>query len=181
MHLYETHLPVTNTQASTAFCVDVVGLTLAYRDPSRDIAFLWIGENRRSMLGLWGPDTLYGSPFHKSHLAIAVPFEDLLAAGKRLNGLGIRTFNFAREATTEPSVIGWMPAAQLYLEDPDGHTLEFITLLDDAPNPDFIGSFVEWRKSGGHTPPQRQHYRTSLFNLHSARQRAMARLAKIAE
>jgi hypothetical protein len=46
MHLYETHLPVTNTHASTAFCVDVVGLTLAYRDPSRDIAFLWIGENR---------------------------------------------------------------------------------------------------------------------------------------
>jgi lactoylglutathione lyase len=149
MHLYETHLPVTNTQASTAFCVDVVGLSFAYRDPSRDIAFLWIGENRRSMLGLWGPGTLYGSPFHKSHLAIAVPFEDLLAAGKRLNGLGIRTFNFDREATTEPSVIGWMPAAQLYFEDPDGHMLEFIALLDDAPNPDFIGSLVEWRKSGG--------------------------------
>jgi len=145
MHLYETHLPVTNTQASKAFYVDVVGFTLAYLDPSRDIAFLWIGDKNRSMLGLWGSGTLYGSPFHKSHLAIAVPFEDLSAAGKRLNGLGIRTFNFAREQTTEPSVIGWMPAAQLYFEDPDGHSLEFITLLDDEPDPNFIGSLSEWR------------------------------------
>ena len=160
MQLYETHLPVTNTQASTAFYVDVVGLTLAYRDHSRDIDFLWIGENRRSMLGLWGPGTLYGSPLHKSHLAIAVPLQDLLAAGKRLNGLGIRTFDFGEKETAEPSVIGWMPAAQLYFKDPDGHSLEFITLLDDEPNPNFIGSFAEWRELVGAVPgnaPRQRH------------------------
>jgi lactoylglutathione lyase len=53
MHLYETHLPVANTRASVAFYVEMLGMTFAYRDPSRDIAFLWIEENRRSMLGLW--------------------------------------------------------------------------------------------------------------------------------
>lgn len=122
-----------------------MGLTFAYRDPSPDIAFLWIGENTRSMLGLWGRLTPYGTPLHKSHLAISVQPQDLLEAGKRLNGLDVRTYNFAREETMEPSVIGWMPSAQLYFEDPDDHSLELITLLHDDPDPSFIGSFGEWR------------------------------------
>jgi lactoylglutathione lyase len=146
MHLYETHLPVANTRASVAFYVEVLGMTFAYRDPSRDIAFLWIEENRRSMLGLWGPGTEYGAALHKSHLAISVTLPELVTAGKKLNDSGIRTFNFAREETTEPSVIGWMPSAQLYFEDPDGHLLEFISLLDDQPEPYFIGSLSEWNK-----------------------------------
>jgi len=149
MHLYETHLPVTNTESSTAFYTDVVELAFAYRDPTRDIVFLWVGEGKRSMLGLWGPGTAFGSPLHKCHLAIAVSLPELLAAGKRLNDLGIPTRNFAKEETTEPSVIGWMPSAQLYFRDPDGHSLEFIALLDDEPDPGFIGSFPEWRKRTG--------------------------------
>jgi lactoylglutathione lyase len=149
MYLYENHLPVTHTEASRAFYVDVVGLSLAYRDPSRDIVFLWIGEDRRSMLGLWGPGTLYGTPLHKSHLAIAVELPELLATGKRLNSLGVRTYDFAGEESAEPSVIGWMPSAQLYFQDPDGHSIEFITLLDDKPDPSFIGPLTEWQKFAG--------------------------------
>lgn len=42
MRLYETHLPVTNTEKSMKFYVDIVGLEFAYRDPSRDVVFLWI-------------------------------------------------------------------------------------------------------------------------------------------
>jgi hypothetical protein len=30
-----------------------------------------------------------------------------------------------------------MPSAQLYFRDPDGHTIEFITLLDENPNNKF--------------------------------------------
>jgi len=146
MYLYETHLPVASTRTSAGFYVEALGLTFAYRDPSRDIAFLWIGEGRRSMLGLWGPGTQYGTPLRKSHLAISVTLPELMTAGKKLNDLGIPTYNFAREETTEPSVIGWMPSAQLYFEDPDGHLLEFIALLDDQPDPDFIGSFSKWKK-----------------------------------
>ena len=146
MHLYETHLPVTNTDDSRAFYVDVVGLAFASRAPTRDIVFLWIGPNRRSMLGLWGPGTTYGSDFHKCHLAIAVSFSELLAAGQRLEGLGIACTNFFGDRTTEPSVIGWMPSAQLYFRDPDGHSLEFITLLDDAPEADFVGSLSAWQE-----------------------------------
>ena len=134
MYLYETHLPVSGTERSRAFYVDLVGLRFAYRDPKRDIVFLWIGENRISMLGLWGPGTAYGSSLHPAHLAIAISLPDLLASGKRLNDLGVSTYGFSRVETIEPSVIGWMPSAQLYFRDPDGHTIEFIALLEEVPD-----------------------------------------------
>ena len=146
MHLYETHLPVLNTETSKRFYVDVVGLEFAYRDPARDIVFLWIGSNRRSMLGVWGPTTTRGRDFHKCHFAIALSLPELLASGQRLASLGIACQNFLGERTTEPSVIGWMPSAQLYFRDPDDHSLEYIALLDDPPDPDFIGSLSAWQK-----------------------------------
>ena len=146
MHLYETHLPVASTEKSAKFYLEIVGLEFAYRDPGRDIVFLWIGPGRRSMLGLWGPMTLYGKEPHRCHLAVALSLPELLEASKRLNRLGIATSNFAGKETIEPSVIGWMPSAQLYFRDPDGHSLEFIALLDDPPDPPFIGSLSEWRK-----------------------------------
>ena len=97
------------------------------------------------MLGLWGPSTTHGSKPHKCHFAIAVSLPELLAAGARLNNLGIVTRNFGGDETMEPSVIGWMPSAQLYFRDEDGHSVEFITLLDDAPDTGFIGSLSAWK------------------------------------
>ena len=113
MHLYEAHLPVSNTEAAQRFYVEIVGLQFAHRDLTRDAVFLWAGADRRSMLGLWGPNTALGREFHKCHIAFNVPLAELLAAGERLNAAGIQTQNFAGEETTEPSVIGWMPSAQL--------------------------------------------------------------------
>ena len=93
-----------------------------------------------------GADTTYGSDFHKCHLAIAVSLSELLAAGQRLEGLGVACTNFFGDRTTEPSVIGWVPSAQLYFRDPDGHALEFLALLDDEPEADFIGSLSAWQQ-----------------------------------
>ena len=47
----------------------------------------------------------------------------------------------------EPIVLTWMPAASVYFDDPDGHSLEFISMLDEAPRPD-LGwvSWSEWRR-----------------------------------
>ena len=78
--------------------------------------------------------------------AFNVPLAELLAASERLNAAGIQTQNFAGEKTTEPSVIGWMPSALLYFRDCDGHSLEFIALLDESPEPTFVGSLSEWKK-----------------------------------
>jgi len=46
----------------------------------------------------------------------------------------------------EPTVIGWMPSAQIYFRDPDGHMLEFISILPEPPNPKFNGRYSEWKK-----------------------------------
>jgi lactoylglutathione lyase len=146
MHLYEAHLPVSDTKAAKRFYVQIVGLQFAHCDPTRDAVFLWAGADRRSMLGLWAPSTTLGREFYKCHIAFNVPLAELLAAGERLNAAGIQTQNFAGEKTTEPSVIGWMPSAQLYFRDPDGHSLEFIALLDEPPAPEFVGSLSEWKQ-----------------------------------
>lgn len=146
MYLYEAHLPVSDTDAAKRFYVDVVGLQFGHRDLTRDIIFLYTGADRQSMLGLWGPDTARGCEFHECHIAFRVSLSELLSAGERLNAAGIETQNFGREKTTEPSVIGWMPSAQLYFRDPDGHVLELIALLDDAPDSSFVGRFSEWKK-----------------------------------
>lgn len=145
MHLYETHLSVTDTEASRAFYTRVVGLEFAHRDPTRDIIFLWAGEHRRSMLGLWGPSTTYGRDFHASHVAFAVSRSDLLKTGEKLRNSGVSCHDFHGIETYEPSVIGWMPSAQLYFRDPDGHLLELIALLDDMPDPTFTGPLSQWQ------------------------------------
>jgi lactoylglutathione lyase len=43
-------------------------------------------------------------------------------------------------------VLCWMPAASVYFDDPDGHSLEFIAMLPDRPRPD-LGrlSWSDWR------------------------------------
>jgi len=146
VHLFETHIPVTSTERSALFYRDVVGLEFAYRDPTRDIVFLWIGRNKQSMLGLWGPDTAYGRQPSKRHFAIALSLPELLAAGQRLKEQQVATTNFFGEQTTEPSVIGWIPSAQLYFADLDGHALEYIALLDDAADAAFIGPLSAWRR-----------------------------------
>ena len=94
----------------------------------------------------YGARAQRSAAFHKCHIAFNVSLDELLAAGERLNAARIQTQNFAGENTTEPSVIGWMPSAQLYFRDRDGHSLEFIALLDESPEPKFVGSLSEWKQ-----------------------------------
>lgn len=148
MHLYETHLPVANTQIAKDFYTQIVGLPFAYRDPGRDVVFLWADSKEKGMIGLWGPNTVYGKEngiARKCHVAFAVSFDQLLAAIKKLNECGIETVGFGGHQTHEPTVIGWMPSAQVYFRDPDGHMLEFITILPDLPDPRFIGTYSDWK------------------------------------
>src|SRR5437667_10343609 len=98
MHLYETHLPVKDTEVSSRFYVDVVGLEYAHRDLTRDVVFLWIGSKKRSMLGLWGPTTPWGQ-FHGCHFAVAVALSVLLADGCRIRSLCVVTRGFSGEFT----------------------------------------------------------------------------------
>lgn len=141
--LFESHLTVSDLQRSVAFYRDLLGLPLALELPERDAAFFWVGEAGGSLLGLW---SLGSSPLGLTlHVAFEVDMDDLLEAPKRLEAQGVAPLSFFGVKTTEPSVIGWMPAAALFFRDPDGHLLEYLTMLDEHPRPDLgIVSWSEW-------------------------------------
>ena len=143
--LFETHLTVRDVSRSVAFYRDVVGLPLALDLPERNAAFMWVGERGRSMLGLWGIGSSVNSL--NLHIAFEVGLEDLLAAPERLRGQDVTPLSFFGEQTGEPDVLAWMPAAALCFTDPDGHLLEYLTMLDDEPRPEAgVLSYSEWTR-----------------------------------
>jgi lactoylglutathione lyase len=141
--LFETHLTVSDLQRSIRFYRDIVGLQLALEESERNAAFFWIGDSRHSILGLWSIGTV---PLGITlHVAFRVTKDDLLDAPKQLRAQGISPLSFFGVDTMEPSVIGWMPAAALYFRDPDGHLIEYLTMLDKEPRSDLgIVSWSEW-------------------------------------
>ena len=141
--LFESHLTVSDLQRSVSFYRDSVGLPLALEVPERDAAFFWVGQAGDSLLGLW---SVGSAPLGLTlHVAFEVAINDLLDAPKRLQAQGITPLSFFGVETNEPSVIGWMPAASLFFRDPDGHLLEYLTMLDEEPRADLgIVSWSEW-------------------------------------
>jgi lactoylglutathione lyase len=139
--LFETHLTVRDLDRSIAFYREVVGLTLAHRVPERNAAFLWIGGRGRGMLGLWSIGT---SPLtQRLHFSMEVALDDLLAAPAALRSAGITP----RDGD-EPVVIGWMPAASVFFDDPDGHSVELLAMLPDEPRPEVSWvPYSRWRRT----------------------------------
>ena len=141
--LFETHLTVADLERSVAFYRDVVGLPSALELPARGAAFFWIGGPGEAMLGLW---SLGSAPVGLSlHVAFTTSLDDGLGACERLRALGVTPLSFHATETTEPSVIGWMPAATVYFRDPDGHLLEYLAMLDEPSRPERgIVSWSQW-------------------------------------
>jgi lactoylglutathione lyase len=138
--LFETHLTVSDMGRSVAFYRDVVGLAVALELPERGATFLWIGEPGQAMLGLW---SIGSAPMNMQlHLAFAMDLEDVLAAPERLRAAGVGPLSFFGEPASEPSYIGWMPAAAIYFRDPSGHMLEYLAMLDERPRPEL--GIVGW-------------------------------------
>ena len=141
--LFETHLTVSDLDRSIAFYRDVVGLPVALEVPERGAAFFWIGGPGEAMLGLW---SLGSAPVGLSlHIALKVSLEDVLGACDALRSIDVTPLSFFGTQTTEPSVIGWMPAAAVYFRDPDGHLIEYLAMLDDPPRPERgIVAWSQW-------------------------------------
>jgi lactoylglutathione lyase len=141
--LFEAHLTVSDLDRSAAFYRDVVGLPLALEAPAIGAAFFWLGAPGEAMLGLW---TLGSAPMGLSlHVAFKTSLENVLSASERLRSSGVTPLSFHGTETTEPTVIGWMPAAAVYFRDPDGHLLEYLAMLDSPPDPEGrIGSWSQW-------------------------------------
>lgn len=138
--LFETHLTVSDLSRSVAFYRGTVGLSLALEVPERGAAFLWVGGPGDAMLGLW---SLGSAPLGVSlHVAFSTSLDDVLGACDRLRSAGVTPLSFFGIETTEPTVIGWMPAAAVYFRDPDGHLLEYLAMLDSPADPE--GRIVPW-------------------------------------
>ena len=146
--LFETHLTVGDLDRSIAFYRDVVGLESAYELSERRAAFLWIGAPGQSMLGLW---SIGSAPVRSAlHVAFQASLEETLRACELLRGAGVTPLSFDGAETDEPSVIGWMPAAAVYFQDPDSHLLEYLAMLDATPDPD--GRILPWSAWSGSGP-----------------------------
>jgi lactoylglutathione lyase len=141
--LFETHLAVSDLPRSMAFYANTLGLELAQFLPDRKIAFYWIGGRGNSMLGLWQAQP--SSPPQPLHIAFRVELAHMLKAHHTLRAANVAPLDFDRNPTTEPVVLAWMPAASLYFQDPDGHLLEFLSMLPDSPEPNLgIVSWTTW-------------------------------------
>ncbi len=142
--LFEAHLTVRDLDRSIAFYRDRLGLELAHVLPERQVAFFWIGGPGRAMLGLWSggssPNTL------RLHLAFGLALAAVLASPAALRRSGIEPLDCHGQPTTEPSVIGWMPAAAMFFHDPDGHRLEYLGMRPHPPRPKAgVVPYGEWR------------------------------------
>ncbi len=156
--LFEAHLSVSELGRSIAFYRDVVGLPLALDLPERGAAFFWIGGPGEAMLGLW---SLGSAPMGLSlHIALRASLEDVLGASDALRSVGVEPLSFFATPATEPSVIGWMPAAAVYFRDPDGHLIEYLAMLPGPARPELgIVGWSEWERDGAvriesHTGPR---------------------------
>jgi lactoylglutathione lyase len=141
--LFETHLTVADVGRSLAFYRDVIGLPVALELPERGAAFLWVGAPGQAMLGLW---SIGSAPMNMVlHIAFDAALDDVLAAPERLRAAGVEPLSFYAEPSDDPSVLAWMPAAAVYLRDPDGHLLEYLAMLPDEPKPELgIVTWSEW-------------------------------------
>jgi len=139
--LFEAHLTVADLDKAIAFYRDVLGFRLAHVVAVRQAGFFWIGATGDAMLGLWGTGS--GPQRMALHIAFRTSVANVVAAPSALRAAGITPLDFDGQPTDEPMVLAWMPAASVFFHDPDGHLLEYIAMLPDAPRPE--QGVVPWR------------------------------------
>ncbi len=153
--IFEVHLSVEDRNISTEFYQRVLGCEIAIQIERRDVTFLWMNGHGSIMIGLWGPKCP-NPPIARgvSHFAMELSAQEVEDAPQKLLQLGVTPLDFDSKPTDEAVVIGWVPSLSVYFKDPDGHSLEFISVLDAPPKPDMgVLKLSEWRKRVNLTSP----------------------------
>ena len=145
--LYETHLFVENLEQSIDFYSNKMGLKQCRYNNERRTAFFWIGKTKQFMLGLWEKPK---AQIDIRHFAFECEPDWILNESvSYLNSRNIKSWNFLNDNTEGPMVFVWMPAISIYFNDPDGHELEFIGVLDGESKSDQekrVVTYKEWLK-----------------------------------
>lgn len=150
--LFETHLHVRNLERSIEFYETTLGLQLGMKEQARGVAFYWIGGQGKTALGLWEnppwvSDGNTAGQIITQHFAFEIERADLSRAVASVKERGIELRNFFGQITDTPSVFGWVPAASIYFNDPDGHLLEFVAKLSGKAKPEIgVVSLDEWNR-----------------------------------
>lgn len=152
--LYEVHLPVSDLARSVDFYVEKLGFELGFGRPGGASALLlYTDDQTRWMLGLFQVDAIVHRHAAEYHISFRVAEEDVERMIPYLHERGIEPVHPPtaplKGPMNEPIVHGWMPAAAVFFRDPDGHLLELIADLSDAPEPDFsYRPWSEWHSRG---------------------------------
>lgn len=143
--LYETHLFVEDLERSIEFYKDTLKLKQCRFNNERRTAFFWIGEDKKSMLGLWEKPK---DEIDIRHFAFECdPNWIENESVNYLKSRNIKYWNFLNDGNKGPMVFVWMPAISIYFNDPDGHELEFIGILNGKSKSDEekrVVSYKEW-------------------------------------
>ena len=152
--LFEAHLDVIDLERSVAFYESVLGLEVvargeadgsradAHSRTARRFALLWVGGRGNAMLGLWERRSVDVPP---QHIAFEVHVAELSSLVTVLGARGIAFRDFFQRTSGDPTVFGFIPAASVYFDDPDGHVLELLARLDGPPRPELgIITWTEW-------------------------------------
>jgi len=141
--LFETHIYVEDLARSINFYSNTLGLTQCHYEEERKIAFFWIGKPQEAMLGIWEKPK---NEIDIRHFAFRCDVEDVL--NKSVNFLeskNLKPYNFLNNGNHKPMVFAWMPALAIYFNDPDGHALEFIAILEGEAKPELgVISYEDW-------------------------------------
>jgi len=141
--LYETHLFVENIEHSIEFYGQVLELKQCHYEEERRAAFFWVGKDKQFMLGLWEKPK---EEIDIRHFAFECEPEWILNESVNfLKSRNLKCRNFLNDGTDKPMVFAWMPAIAIYFDDPDGHSLEFIGILNGKGKPENgIISYERW-------------------------------------
>jgi lactoylglutathione lyase len=141
--LFETHIYVKDLARSIDFYSNTLGLTQCHYEEERKIAFFWIGKPKEAMLGIWEKPK---DEIDIRHFAFSCEVEDVWNKSVSfLESKNLKPYNFLNNGNHKPMVFAWMPALAIYFNDPDGHVLEFIAILEGEAKPALgVISYEEW-------------------------------------